>query len=211
LKARELILAGFTQASSKYPDVHGAWVTTSYRIGGQLPNSSLVSSVQRAGELDVLVRCMEDEFCVHTDTQEPDFSFHYQVILSESWVGHMYEITRLLKDRKRTPDNKDFDALAHHLRLLRIPIDKHEIPGDKKLKAPLMMKRYPPKNEPSDIYEYSKDDPTRSHIMPTGVSGRGSVMWQVLDITSNESFWIERRGLSEKILAVFNHTEKPSS
>jgi hypothetical protein len=208
LKVGELIKAGFELASSKYPDIHGKWVATSYRIGGQLPNSSLVSSVQRAGEMDVLLRCMEDELRIHTDNQETDFSFHYQVMLSELWVGHMYEIIRLLKDRMRMPDNKEFDLLAHHLRLLRIPIEKHEIPGDKKLKAPLMMKRYPPKDEASDIYEYSKDDPTRSHIMPTGVSERGSVVWQVLDIPSNESFWIERRDLSERILAIIGDAGK---
>jgi hypothetical protein len=97
--------------------------------------------------------------------------------------------------------------MAQHLRLLRIPIDKHEIRGDKKLKAPLVMKRYPPKDEAEDIYQYTKDDPTRSHIMPGGVSKRGSVMWQVLDITCNESFWIERRSLSEKLLAIFSDTE----
>src|SRR6266545_4559907 len=106
----------------------------SYRIGGQLPASLLVSSVQRAGELDLLLRCMEDELSVVIDSPKPDLSFHYQALLSELWVGHVYEIFRLLKDRKRAPDNQDFDNLAYHPRLLRIPLDKHEIPGDRKLK-----------------------------------------------------------------------------
>lgn len=204
MKVRELIQAGFQQASLKYPDVHGAWVTFSYRIGGRLPASLLVSSVQRAGALDVLLRCMEDELSADIDRQNSEFSFHYQVLLSEIWVGHVYEIFRLLKDRKRTPDNKDFDIFAHHLRLLRVPLDKHEIPGDRSLKAPLRMARYPPKDDVSDAYEYSKDDPTRSHIMPSGVSHRGSVMWQVLDLTSSESFWIERRSLAERIIGLLS-------
>ena len=208
MKVGQIIQSAFGLASSKYPDIHRSWVTISYRIGGKLPNSGLVSSVQRAGELDVLLRCMEDELGVGDSGQEGDFSFHYQAMLSESWVGQMYEILRLLKNRRLMPDNKEFDTLAHHLRLLRIPIDKHEIPGDKRLKAPLMMKRYPPKDVTDDIYQYSKDDPTRSHIMPGGVSKRGSVMWHVLDVTSNESFWIERRDLSERILTIFDDARK---
>lgn len=203
LKVRELIQAGFALASSKYPDVHKAWVSTSYAIGGWLPSSTLSFSVQRGGELDVLLRCMEDEFSPNAEMKEPDYAFGYQASLSELWVGHFYEIFRLLKDRKCVPENKDFDALAQDLRLLRIPLEKHEIAGDRKLKEPLMMKRHPAKNDMSDIYEYSKDDPTRSHIMPMGVSTRGSVVWQALDISSNQSYWLERRGLSERIIAMF--------
>jgi hypothetical protein len=124
-------------------------------------------------------------------------------MVSELWITEMYEIFRLLKDRKLEPGNNEFDSLAHHLRLLRVSIDKHEIAGDKKLEVPLKMKRFPPKDDDSNIYEYSKDDPGRSHIMPSGVSSRGSVMWQVLDITSGETFWIERRNLSERIIALY--------
>jgi hypothetical protein len=151
---------------------------------------------------------MEDDFAPHDTNEEHDFSFHYQVTFSELWIGHMYEIVRLLKDRKLMPNNDEFESLAHHLRLLRIPIEKHEIPGDRKLTQPLMMRRYPPNDEARDSYEYSKDDQTRSHIMPSGISKRGSVIWQVIDIASNESFWIERRSLSERVLAIFSDIEK---
>lgn len=207
MKVGGLIQTAFRQASIRNPDLHAAWVTASYRLGGLLPASTLVSSVQRAGELDQLIRCMEDEFSFNQDnqkpSQEPDFSFHYQVMLSELWITEMYEIFRLLKDRKLEPSNNEFDNLAHHLRLLRVPIDKHEIAGDRKLEVPLMMKRYPPKDDDSDIYHYSKDDPGRSHIMPSGVSRRRAVMWQVLDIATGETFWIERRTLAEKIIALY--------
>jgi hypothetical protein len=151
---------------------------------------------------------MEDDTGVGDSGQEGDFSFHHQVLFSESWVSQIYEIVRLLKDRKLVTDSKEFDTLAHNLRLLRIPMDKHEIPGDRKLKAPLMMKRYPPKYETDDVYQYSKDDPIRTHIMPAGISKRGSVVWQVLDITTSESFWIERRWLSERVLSIFGVGEK---
>lgn len=210
MKIRELVQAGFQLACLKYPDLHGAWVTTSYRIGGQLPASLLVSSVQRAGELDVLLRTMEDELSADKDKAGSDFSFHYQALLSELWVGHLYEIFRLLKARRKAPSNDGFNSLAHHLRLLRIPLEKHEIPGDGKLRAPLKMKRYPPKEDESHVYEYSKDDPARSHIMPSGVSRRGSVMWQVIDLAASESFWIERRDLAERTVAIFTTPPQPT-
>lgn len=93
--------------------------------------------------------------------------------------------------------------LAHHLRLLRIAIDKHEIACDKKLEDPLLMRRVPPKDDDSDIHCYSKSDPRRSHILPGGASHRGSVVWQVLDIKTRAAFWLERRTLSEKIITLY--------
>ncbi|MEX1034794.1 MAG: hypothetical protein WDZ54_02475 [Sneathiella sp.] len=89
---------------------------------------------------------------------------------------------------------------------MRISIEKHEIAGDKKLKEPLLMERRPAKND--DItYEYSKDDPKRSHIMPTEVSPCGSVMWGVADIAAKKSYWIERQNIAERIFALYPGTE----
>ena len=92
--------------------------------------------------------------------------------------------------------------LAHHLRLLRIAIDKREIAGDKELAEPLLM-RVPPEDDDSDMHCYSKSDPRRSHIMPGGASHRGSVIWQVLVIKTRAAFWLERRTLSEKIITLY--------
>jgi hypothetical protein len=92
--------------------------------------------------------------------------------------------------------------LAHELRLLRIPLEKHEIAADRKLTEPLRMHRQPPNNDDTDSYEYSNNDARKAHIMPTGISSRGSVMWQVIDLQSNSSYWLERRDLSERIVAL---------
>ena len=43
------------------------------------------------------------------------------------WVGSLYETLRLLEDRKLVADSEELRALAHGLRLLRIPLEKHEI------------------------------------------------------------------------------------
>jgi hypothetical protein len=55
----------------------------------------------------------------------------------------------------------------------------------------------------TDLYEYSKDDPQRAHIMPTGISSRGSVRWQVIDLKNGEERLLERRSLSDRIIALW--------
>lgn len=119
-------------------------------------------------------------------------------MLSQLWVGDAYEIFRLLKERKLI-EGAEFEALAHDLKLLRIPLEKHEIVDDKKLKEPLLMSRYPHKNDETE-YSYDKNDPRRAHIMPTGLSERGSAMWLVFDHRAGNQFWLERRGISERIV-----------
>jgi hypothetical protein len=54
---------------------------------------------------------------------------------------------------------------------------------------------------------YDKDDPARSHIMPTAVSGRGSVMWQVLDHNVPREYWVERRDLADRLLKFKDEVE----
>ena len=136
-------------------------------IGGLLPNSLLGVSVQRDGSLDVVLRSMEDEARVQAEKQgQPSMTFNYQSLLSVLWIGSIYETLLLLSARGLAADTEEFRSLAHDLGLLRIPLEKHEVAGDKKLEQPLQTVRVPPKNDSTDIYEYSRDDPRRAHIMP---------------------------------------------
>ncbi len=130
-------------------------------------------------------------------------AFHYQNMLSELWIGGVYETTRLLIDRKLAPDTDEFRSLAHDLRLLRIPLDKHEIASQGQLKQPLQMRRHPPNNDSADTYVYDKADPRRAHIMRTGISPRGSAMWRVIDLKVKEEQWVERRALSDRFLSLW--------
>ena len=152
----------------------------------------------------MVLRCMEDEFSPpQASAGEPDLSLHYQIMLSEIWVGAVYEIFRLLTEREIAPDNDAFKTLAHDLRLLRIPLEKHEIALDRELSEPLVMVRQPPKNDGADTYTYSRSDPQKAHIMSTGLRRRGSAMWRVIDLKSKTSHWLERRALSERIVALW--------
>ena len=154
------------------------------------------------GTIDLAVRAMEDE-ALPVDGTGSDleaFSMDLQVVLSEMWVGGVYEITRLLKARGLVAGDT-FLKLAHDLELVRVPIEKHELPKDHKLKSPLAFSGQPPNNDGTDAYIYNQDDPKRAHIALKGLSGRGSLMWHVLDHLAGENWWIERRSLSERLLS----------
>jgi len=61
------------------------------------------------------------------------------------------------------------------------------------------MKRMPSSGEDRDLYAYSRTEPLKVHIMPAGLSSRGSVMWQIIDPQTTQERWIERRELSDRI------------
>ncbi|MCP3713004.1 hypothetical protein M3I54_39985 [Paraburkholderia sp. CNPSo 3274] len=120
--------------------------------------------------------------------------------LSEAWVGQVYEVLRLTSERKLLAESESLVQLAHDFRLLRIPMEKHEIAADRSLSSPLAMYRSPVREGDAD-YHYDKRDPLRAHIMPAGISQRGSVQWLAIDLKADEAQrWIERRGLSERVL-----------
>jgi hypothetical protein len=207
----QLITAAFGLARSRHQELHQTWIAISMSVGGMIPNSLLMASVQRSGELDMILRCMEDDYSLTKENAESEnlFSFHYQMMLSEIWIGAVYEIFRLLAERKLSPDDAAFTMLSRDLRLLRIPIEKHEIAAQGQLSEPLLMQSNPRMSQGRDTYLYSKSDPKRAHIMPAGLSQRGSVMWQAIDLKSQQSHWLERRALSERMIAVWE--PRPSS
>jgi hypothetical protein len=169
-------------------------------------------SIQRDGEVDLVLRCMEDEVAPMAATQQDDplFITNYLDLLSTYWIGGMYETFRLLRERKLAGDDQQFSAIFTDLELLRIPLEKHEIAKDRALKEPLTLVRNPPRDG-DETFSYARNDPKRSHIMPTGLSPRGSMMWQPIDAKAHTSKWIERRTLSDQILDLWNDPNDCSS
>jgi len=195
------IEAAFTDARARYPELALAWVEISYRVGSLPPNSALSATTQRDGSIDLLLRCMEDE---QVQRVAGEFAFQYQKMLSDYWIGSVYEIFRLLRDRKLADVPLGFSEVLADLELIRMPLEKHELPKDRKLEAPLEMIRNPPKNDSTDIYVYDPKDNRRAHIMGFGVSTKtGSVIWHGIDIASKSDRWIERRDLADRILALW--------
>jgi hypothetical protein len=199
----ELLGAATVLSSSQWPALRDQWVKISHVVGGRLPASTLTSSVQEIGQLDLLLRSVEAEWRPQ-QTAQIDYAFTCYSMLSDLWIGAIYEVFRLLESRKLSPDSDEFRALARDLKLLRIPLEKHEIADDKRLSQPLRMRRIPSHGDETDLYEYTKADPQRAHIMAKGVSPLGSIMWQVTDVKQFKSYWLERRSISERVVAIWH-------
>jgi len=52
----------FNIARAKYVAERKAWVDLSFRLSGRFGLVTAAMSIQREGELDLLLRCLEDEF-----------------------------------------------------------------------------------------------------------------------------------------------------
>lgn len=201
----QLLAAAFGIARIQQASLHKAWIDASHKIGGPLPNSLAMMSVQRAGELDLVLRCMESEF--KPSGENPDdarlLAVNTQRALSELWIGSIYEVVRLIQDRK-IASSDNLAALYNDLTLLRVPLMKHEIARERKMSEPLLFQKQPPNNNESDLYTYSREDPRRGHIMSYSMSARGSAGWQVIDIQTKEEYWLERLVISERFLSIFS-------
>lgn len=200
----QLLASAFGIARIQQLSLHRAWLDTSFKIGGQLPSSLAMMSVQHAGELDLVLRCMENEFNPSGESSDDAYllAFNTQIALSELWIGSIYEIVRLLEDRKVVASD-NFSALYNDLTLLRVPLMKHEIAGERKMSEPLVFQKQPPSNAESDFYTYSHKDPRKGHIMPYGMSARGSAMWQVINIKTQKEYWLERAMLSDRFIEIW--------
>jgi len=153
---------------------------------------------------------MEDEFTSGTLQEATSlFVTDHLASFSELWIGQVYEIVRLTRDKSLIADGDFLKALAHDLKLLRVPMEKYEIAQDKSLKSPLLMSKFPAKN--GDLYySYNSKDPQRAHIMPTGISHRGSMQWRAIDISVGlTERWIERRDLADRLLQLLENIQRP--
>ncbi len=202
----------FNIARARYRAENEAWVQLSHRLSGRFNLPIAASSIQREGDLDILLRSLEDEFDLKKETSGMEFSHHYQMMFSEAWVVGCYEILRAFRERdqkatkagKRTSgvsELAEFKSNFTDFERLRMPIAKFEIAKDKALTQPLPMYRVgEDATQPTEYYD--PKDPGRFHIMPTGVSARGSAMWLVLDPGDLTQYWVERRDLADRLLSL---------
>jgi hypothetical protein len=83
----KLIIAAFHDANARYPGLGVKWTRISHHIGARLPASLLSASIQREGQLDLIIRCMEDELApeVRGEAEGDFFGFHYMNMLAGYW------------------------------------------------------------------------------------------------------------------------------
>ncbi|MBL8708081.1 MAG: hypothetical protein JNL25_02710 [Rhodospirillaceae bacterium] len=200
MKISRMLADAYALSLSRQPHLNASWVGAGVRVGAKLPTSSLIMSVQQIGRIDILLRCLEED-CLADQSMSSysPFSFDLQSLLSNQWISASYEVCRLLISRK-LDDSPAFKSIARDLKLIRIPIDKHEIAEEQRIGGSLRFKRYPAQADDTEEHTYSPSDPTRSHIMPSGVSARGSIQWLVTDTKSMQSYWLERVSLADRLL-----------
>lgn len=197
-------------ALTEHNNTFRKWIDISFRIGSILPLSSLSMSIQNLGRLDIIIRTLESEFRLPTNQQSCSdtllLAHSFLVQFSEVWISDAYEIIRLLRHRK-LEKGEAFEELHLHLRLIRIPLNKHEIAGPPKSELSMQVMHPRPHEKPS---VYDPKDPLRSIIVPRGWSGR-SMGWCVTDVTTDKehwtSYWLERQEISDRMLALWTLEE----
>jgi len=73
------LIKAFADSRARNMELAQTWVNVSFRIGALLPESLLSYAVQREGEVDVLLRSIEDEVAdlIRSDDQRGGFLHHY--------------------------------------------------------------------------------------------------------------------------------------
>ncbi len=199
-------------AATSHDDVFEKWVVTSRQVGFSLPDSSIPSTIQSLGWLDMILQEMEENYISIEDrtSDNAQIGLHILSELSNVWVCNAYEIVRVLIARWKKMEveiNEEIITLAFHLRLIRIPLGKHEFPKHQKQTVEMHMKIFP---DGETVSFYSSDDPRRSANLSTGINKfQGSQQWLVTDVITDKnnpsSYILDRREISDRILTLLNH------
>ncbi len=193
-------------AQEKNPELLQSWLLIAVTYGSHLRQSTLPLSIFFIGELDVLLRNMEQN-CppleIPSDIEKHYPALYYQSMLSNRWVCDLYEVSRVFINRGIIKDDENFNDLAKHLEAIRIPLEKHEIAKDRKLATSLELEKI--LKNPSTtqtFYKYNKDDILKAFGPRMGYTKRGSVSWNVVDQQSRKLYWIDRLSLSERFISL---------
>jgi hypothetical protein len=195
LTVSDHVLKAFAAAAQKQRGSAERWIRFAFRYGSRIPRSLLAPTIQRHGRLDTVLRSLEDERIDRHVLSGAE----YLSMLSSYWIGGMHAAFWILGKRGLGDDTAHFKSVADDLALIRVGLEKHEIPKDWELE-PLQMTALPPTHDESDFYAYDSDD-KRALSIPAGLSARGSMVWQIVE-GGDQTRLIERRELSDRILAL---------
>lgn len=178
---------------------------------------SFAPETQWVGQLDVLLREMENEFSsaysAGVASNLPLMSYGTSLHISQLWVSGAYELFRSVILRMRSPDQKSVKSLIYkrffrELEILRVQLFKSEIAGYRSADDGPVNEVILSLNQPFSVKAYehgtSLATPTRSIRQSDG-----SVSWTVYDVKKRTQITIYRRDLSDKILTYFQADEAP--
>ena len=198
MNVAQFLQLAFSQAKAQQQNCLARWNAVSWKIGSKLPTMYFTANIQQHGETDAVLRCVEDVLSNPNEREQYDDAFRCAYLLATYWIGGMYDVLQLLKKRKLFAGS-EFEQLHYDFELLRMPLEKYEIAKDWKLKKQPLDLVTPRAKEPT-IYTYDPESPTRTQIMDAGLSEKGSMMWQTIDLRNMTNRWIDRRDLSDRVL-----------
>ena len=114
--------AAFAEANRSYPGLQEKWIKISFRVGSRLPRSLLLASLQRAGQVDVIVRSLEDEAAATIPNPPADILLpHWLTMFSAYWIADIYDSCFLLERRGLEPE-PSFKSIFADIDLARIDL-----------------------------------------------------------------------------------------
>jgi hypothetical protein len=196
----------FHTARAQHQELNKTWIKIAAKVGGRLPASMLLITIQRDGDVDLLLRSIENEMAKRDAAAHQGdmlFTANYLGLMSTYWIGSMYETFRLLRGKNVADEDGRFTEILNALTLIRVPLEKHEIAEDWALKQPLRFVRYPPRNDPSDLQTYDPKDKKRVHMAIPALVPNGSFAWKAFDTKIHSDRWIGRRWISDKVIELW--------
>ncbi len=206
MQVTNLILSAFNLSFTKQSNIRKAWIAHSFELGEVAGRAHIVNA-QRNGELDLVLRQLDAE-AHKCPTDGIDFCSGIRHSFSNAWILSAYEMVRAADEQLRNlrSENKKVVALKKRLELVRMPLAKGEIKGDRgkngNLKDLVLAHA-----DGSNQRTYVNDG---SYFLPiVFCSETGSIGWQPVDAERKENVYIRRIDLSNELLALFSQRTSP--
>jgi hypothetical protein len=193
-----------SEVSTKSGDLPDRWVRLYFRLAYTFGVE--VYRHQPDYWVDLILRTMEDEAFVRVRDpvarEQFDILPTFQNTLSRMWVLSTYEAIRLAHETDAGRTHPKLTTLRRRIEMVRVPIAKHEIANDQRIKDPITLVRVGP-GDPKP-QSYSAKDPSPYYPPDLYETATGSTAWRVWDSKREQTIDISRRALSDEMLALFS-------
>jgi hypothetical protein len=102
----QLLVGAFALSRDRNQPIYKRWIAASWRVGSKIPDSMVMASIQRAGEVDLICRALEEELLEKPSAEgEMDFRDNYLMMFAElgpdmTSVVACFDNTRWTTDRR---------------------------------------------------------------------------------------------------------------
>jgi hypothetical protein len=199
-----LLRAILSEVTTNSADLPERWVALYFRMAHTFGVE--VDRHQPDFWVDLILRKMEDETFVRLRDpvagEQVDILPTFQSTLSCMWVLSTYEAIRLAHETDAGRTHAKLPTLRRRIEMVRVPIAKHEIANDQRIKDPITLVSLGP-GDPKP-QSYSGKDPSPYYPPYLVETATGSTAWRVFDSKTGQTIDISRRALSDEMLALFS-------